>query len=68
MAMTSPGCGMSNVLKTDVERRLMQQPGVEEVLVEVVFDPPWTRDRMSEAARLPLGIDLDSAPGPIQIS
>jgi probable FeS assembly SUF system protein SufT len=68
MAMTSPGCGMSNVLKTDVERKLAQLPGVEEILVEVVFDPPWTRDRMSEAARLQLGMDLDSGPGLIQIS
>ena len=68
MAMTSPGCGMSNVLKADVERKLMQLPGVEEVRVEVVFDPPWTQDRMSESARLQLGMDLNSEPGLVQIS
>lgn len=68
MAMTSPGCGMSNVLKADVERKLMQLPGVAEAHVEVVFDPPWTPDRMSEGARLQLGMELDSGPGLIQIS
>jgi probable FeS assembly SUF system protein SufT len=68
MALTSPGCGMSNVLKADVERKLKQLPGVEEAQVEVVFDPPWTPERMSEGARLQLGMDLDSGPGLIQIS
>lgn len=68
MAMTSPGCGMSNVLKADVERKLLQLPEVEEARVEVVFDPPWTPDRMTDAARLQLGFDLDAAPSLIQIS
>lgn len=64
MAMTSPGCGMSNVLKSDVETRLKRLPEVAEVNVEVVFDPPWTQARMSEAARLQLGMDLDDTRGP----
>ncbi len=70
MAMTSPGCGMSNVLKADVESKLTQLPGVTEARVEVVFDPPWSPSRMSEGARLQLGMDLDdrSVPGLIQIS
>lgn len=63
MAMTSPGCGMSNVLKSDVETKLKRLPEVSEVNVEVVFDPPWTQARMSEAARLQLGLDLDDARG-----
>jgi probable FeS assembly SUF system protein SufT len=58
MSMTAPGCGMSNVLKTDVESKLLQIPDVAGVYVEVVFDPPWNPERMSEAARLQLGIDL----------
>jgi probable FeS assembly SUF system protein SufT len=61
MAMTSPTCGMSNVLKADVETRLLRLPEVKEVQVEVVFDPPWTPGRMSEAARLQLGLDLDES-------
>lgn len=64
MAMTSPGCGMSNVLKSDVETKLRRLPEVAEANVEVVFDPPWTPARMSEAARLQLGMDLDDARGP----
>lgn len=61
MAMTSPGCGMSNVLKADVESKLERLEGVAETRVEVVFDPPWNPGRMSEAARLQLGFDLESA-------
>jgi probable FeS assembly SUF system protein SufT len=60
MAMTSPGCGMSNVLKADVESRLERLEGVAETRVHVVFDPPWNPGRMSEAARLQLGFDLES--------
>ena len=57
MSMTAPGCGMGDVLKSDVERRLSVLPTVKEVAVQIVFDPPWTTSRMSEAARLQLGID-----------
>jgi probable FeS assembly SUF system protein SufT len=55
MSMTAPGCGMGNVLKTDVESRISGLPSIKEVHVEVVFDPPWDMSRMSEAARLQLG-------------
>ena len=55
MSMTAPGCGMGNVLKSDVEGRLARLPSVKEVNVEVVLDPPWDMSRMSEAARLQLG-------------
>jgi probable FeS assembly SUF system protein SufT len=67
MAMTSPGCGMSNVLKSDVERKLLHLPGVTEAQVTVVFDPPWSPERMSEAARLQLGFDLGETPKLVQI-
>ena len=59
MSLTAPGCGMSDVLKADVEKKLARLPEVKEVRVEVVFDPPWTPARMSEAAKLQLGFDLD---------
>jgi probable FeS assembly SUF system protein SufT len=70
MAMTSPGCGMSNLLKADVESRLLRLPEVNEAHVEVVFDPPWTQARMSESARLQLGLDFDNraAPALLQIT
>jgi len=58
MAMTAPGCGMGNVLKADVEKKLAGIPEVKEVDVEIVFDPPWNPSRMSEAAKLQLGFDL----------
>jgi probable FeS assembly SUF system protein SufT len=58
MSMTAPGCGMGNVLKSDVETKLNSLPTVKQVSVELVFDPPWGPARMSEAARLQLGFDL----------
>lgn len=58
MTMTAPGCGMGNILKADVENKLSRLPEVKEVRVEVVFDPPWTPQRMTEAARLQLGLDI----------
>jgi probable FeS assembly SUF system protein SufT len=58
MSLTAPGCGMGNVLKSDVETKLSRLPTVREVHVEVVLDPPWGPARMSEAARLQLGLDL----------
>lgn len=64
MSMTAPGCGMGNVLKADVENKLTRLPSVKEVHVEVVFDPPWHAGRMSEAAKLQLGLDMDYSPAP----
>src|SRR5580700_2274468 len=58
MSMTAPGCGMGGVLKADVEGKLSKLPGVKEVDVEIVFEPPWGPSRMSEAAKLQLGFDL----------
>jgi probable FeS assembly SUF system protein SufT len=59
MSLTAPGCGMSDVLKADVETKLARLPEVKQVKVDVVFDPPWSPARMSEAAKLQLGFDLD---------
>ena len=59
MSMTAPGCGMGGVLKAEVESKLSRLPEVKEVQVEVVLDPPWHPGRMSEAAKLQLGFDLD---------
>jgi probable FeS assembly SUF system protein SufT len=59
MSMTAPGCGMGNILKADVERKLSQLPDVAEVQVEIVFEPQWHPGLMSEAAKLQLGFDTD---------
>lgn len=56
MTLTAPGCGMGDVLKEDAERKISRVPGVTEVRVDVVFDPPWSPSMMSDAARLELGI------------
>ncbi len=56
LTLTAPGCGMGQVLKDDVEARVRELPGVAEVQVELTFDPPWSPDLMSEAARLDLGM------------
>ncbi len=56
MTLTAPGCGMGPVLVEDVKSRVAQVPNVAGVDVELVFDPPWSRDMMSEEAQLELGI------------
>jgi len=57
MSMTAPGCGMGDVLKSDIEGKLSGLPEVKEVNVTIVFDPPWSPRLMSEATRLQLGLD-----------
>jgi FeS assembly protein SufD len=59
MTLTAPGCAMAGAIKDEVERKLARVPGIREVRVELVFDPPWQPSRMTEAARLQLGLDAD---------
>jgi metal-sulfur cluster biosynthetic enzyme len=56
MTVTSPACGMSEVLRTEADARLRRLPNVSEVEVAVTFDPPWTPELMSEEARLLLNL------------
>ena len=56
MTLTAPGCGMGEILVDDVRTKLEMIPTVAEADVELVFDPPWTRNMMSEAARLETGM------------
>lgn len=56
MTLTAPGCGMGPILVGEVEEKIRQIRGVTDVKVELVFDPPWTRDRMSDEAKLQLGL------------
>jgi len=56
MTLTAPGCGMGPVLVGDVEYRIGMVPHVDSVQVELVFDPPWSRDKMSEEAQLEAGL------------
>ncbi len=56
MTLTAPACPAAQTIPIDVERRAREVPGVNDVKVAVVWDPPWTRDRMSETAKLALGM------------
>lgn len=56
MTLTAPGCGMGPVLVGDVEYRVALVPNVKKVAVELVFDPPWSREMMSEEAQLETGL------------
>ena len=56
MTLTAPGCGMGPVLVSDVEYRCSKVPYVESLSVELVFDPPWCREMMSEEAQLEAGL------------
>lgn len=56
MTLTAPACGMGPVLVSDVKYRTALVPNVEDVKVELVFDPPWSRDMMSEEAQLETGM------------
>ena len=56
MTLTAPGCGMGQVLADDVKRKLEGLPGIATAEVEVVFDPPWNPNMMTEAAKLQLGM------------
>jgi probable FeS assembly SUF system protein SufT len=55
MTLTAPACGMGPVLVEDVRRKLEGMPDVRQADIELVFDPPWNPDMMTEAARLQLG-------------
>jgi len=54
--LTAPGCGMGDILRQDIERKVLALPGVTEADVQLQLDPPWDQSRMSEAAKLQLGL------------
>ena len=56
MTLTAPGCGMADVLVADIQERVEMMPRVVSVKVELVLDPPWSMEMMSEAARLEAGL------------
>jgi len=57
MTLTAPNCPVAGSLPAEVERAARAVPGVTDVKIELTFDPPWTKARMSEAAKLALGIE-----------
>jgi FeS assembly SUF system protein len=56
MTLTSPNCPAAQELPAEVGRKVRAVPGVSDARVEIVFDPPWDSCKMSDAARLQLGL------------
>jgi FeS assembly SUF system protein len=56
MTLTAPSCPSAQSLPVEVQQRVAEIPEVTDAKVDVVWDPPWDRDRMSEAAKLQLGM------------
>lgn len=56
MTLTAPGCPVAQSFPGDIESKVGTVPGVNEVHVELVWEPPWTKDMMDEAAQLQLGM------------
>lgn len=56
MTLTAPGCGMGPVLQQDVQNKLLGIDPVQDVQVELVWDPPWNQGMLTEAAKLQLGL------------
>ncbi len=54
--LTAPGCGMGDVLREDIKGKLLAVPEIKDADVQVVFDPPWSLQMMSDAAKLQLGM------------
>lgn len=64
MTLTAPNCPVADHLPRHIEERLRTIPDVKNVKLELVWDPPWDRSRMSDAAKLALGFDLDTSAPP----
>lgn len=56
MTLTAPGCGMGPSIAEDAKRRLLGVPGVADAHVDIVWDPPWTQDMISEDGKMQLGL------------
>ena len=56
MTLTAPGCGMGPMLAQDVQNKVLSLEGVDDVAVELVWDPPWNQGMMTEQAKLQLGL------------
>ena len=54
--LTAPGCGMGPVIAEDVKGKVLELPGIDDAEVEIVWDPPWTQDLISEEGKMELGL------------
>jgi len=65
MTLTAPNCPVAGSLPADVKSKVAAIPGVEDVQVELTWEPPWSVERMSDAAKLQLGIDPVESSAPL---
>ena len=56
LTLTAPGCGMGPVIAEDCRQRILKMPAVSDAHVEIVWDPPWTQDMISEQGKMELGM------------
>ena len=56
MTLTAPGCGMGPVIAADAQARIVTVEGIDEAHVDLVWDPPWNQDMMSEEGKMKLGM------------
>ncbi len=56
LTLTAPGCGMGPVIADDCKGRVLELPGIDHAEVEIVWDPPWTQDMISEEGKMELGL------------
>ncbi len=56
MTLTAPSCPVAGTLPAQIEQKLKSTPGISDAKVELTWEPPWDKDRMTEAARLELGM------------
>jgi probable FeS assembly SUF system protein SufT len=57
MTLTAPGCGMGSVIASDAQQKLLYLPGVEEAVVDIVWDPPWHQSMITAEGRRILGLE-----------
>lgn len=56
MTLTAPGCGMGPMIADDAKQRILELPGIEDAHVEIVWDPPWNQEMISEEGKMILGL------------
>jgi FeS assembly SUF system protein len=65
MTLTAPNCPVAEILPNQVKHKILAIEGVISANIDLVFDPPWDRSKMSDAAKLALGFDLDPQTVPV---
>ncbi|MDG1138358.1 MAG: putative Fe-S cluster assembly protein SufT [Opitutales bacterium] len=56
LTLTAPGCGMGPVIADDVKNKVLELPGIDDAEVDIVWDPPWSQDLISEEGKMELGL------------